>query len=91
MEEQEMSQESETNLSEGYCIKIHVLPDGFKVSDPEPIEDYTADSDDTTQDEPQEDEVIPDEATMLKNVLAVIKSNPVGGSEQQAFDATAAS
>ena len=92
MEEQEMSQESEANLSEGYCIKVHVLPGGFRVSDPEPIEDYAADSSELEEEdsEPQEDELIPDLASMLKNVMQVVNSNPVGGSEQGAFDQVAA-
>lgn len=77
MPDEKMEDYSEQNLSEGYCIKITVRPDGFSVSDPKPIE----------QDEyNQSDETIPDLTAMLKNVMAVIEENPLEGSESEGFD-----
>lgn len=90
MEQEQSSLESGIDLSQGYCIKVHVLPDGFKVSEPEPIEEYAAEESET--DEPEtEDELIPDLASMLKNVMAVVQGNPVGESEQSAFEKSASS
>lgn len=77
MPEEKMQEFSEQNLSEGYCIKITVKPDGFSVSDPKPIEEDEYN---------QSDEMIPDLTAMLKNVMAVIQENPLEGSESEGFD-----
>lgn len=77
MPDEKMEDYSEQNLSEGYCIKITVKPEGFIVSDPKPIEEDEYN---------QSDETIPDLTAMLKNVMAVIQENPLEGSESEGFD-----
>ena len=79
----EMQVNQDTNLSEGYCIKIEVLPGGFTVSDPLPIESKEADSEQYTD---SDEETIPDLTSMLKNVMSVIQENPVSGGEKEAFE-----
>jgi hypothetical protein len=79
---------SEANLSEGYCIKIEVLKNGFTVSDPLPID---AKSEELAEGEDYQDEdgeLISDLPTMLKNVMAVIKEHPVSGGEEEGFAST---
>lgn len=76
MLEENMEEETEQNLSEGYCIKIYVSANGFQISDPEPIE----------ADESDPGELIESEADLLKHVLAVLKENPVEPSEAEGFD-----
>lgn len=94
MPDMEMDANSEGTLDEGYCIKIEVLKDGFTVSDPLPLE---AKSEETTELEAEDEqytdtdgELIPDLPSMLKNVLAVIKQNPVAGGEEAGFEESAA-
>ena len=79
----EMPVNQDTDPSEGYCIKIEVLPGGFTVSDPLPIESKEADSEQYTD---SDEETIPDLTSMLKNVMSVIQDNPVSGGEREAFD-----
>lgn len=88
MPDQEMDSNSDTDLSEGYCIQVCVYHDGYTVSDPEPLpESESADSESGEQSAPEsEEEKIPDLATALKHVMKVIKDNPVSGGEQDAFD-----
>ena len=83
MLDQEMLMNSEEHSSEGYCIKIAVLKNGFTVSDPKPLEATDEESDTEYQD--ADGELIPDLPTMLKNVMAVIKENPVAGGEEEGF------
>ena len=83
MLEQKTLMDSEENSSEGYCIKIEVLKNGFTVSDPKPLEATDAEPDQEYQD--SDGELIPDLPTMLKNVMAVIKENPVAGGEEEGF------
>ena len=83
MPAEEMQANPDTNLSEGYCIKIEVLPGGFTVSDPLPIESKEADSEQYTD---SDEETIPDLTSMLKNVMSVIQENPVSGGEKEAFE-----
>ena len=88
---QQLNMNPEANLSEGYCIKIEVLKDGFTVSDPLPIDSKSEESDPLEGESETEDyqdsggELIPDLPTMLKNVMAVIKENPVSGGEEEGF------
>jgi hypothetical protein len=84
---QQLNMNPEANLSEGYCIKIEVLKDGFTVSDPLPIEAKSEELDEGEADEYQDSdsELIPDLPTMLKNIMAVIKENPVAGGEEEGF------
>ena len=67
----------------GYCIKIEVLPGGFTVSDPLPIESKDSEAEQYTD---SDEEMIPDLSSMLKNVMAVIQENPVSGGEKEAFE-----
>lgn len=83
MPAEEMQANPDTNPSEGYCIKIEVLPGGFTVSDPLPIESKEADSEQYTD---SDEETIPDLTSMLKNVMSVIQENPVSGGEKEAFE-----
>jgi hypothetical protein len=80
MPAEEMQVNQDTNPSEGYCIKIEVLPGGFTVSDPLPIESKDEQYTDSDED------VIPDLTSMLKNVMSVIQENPVSGGEKEAFE-----
>jgi len=74
MLEENSEEETEQNLSEGYCIKVYVYPNGYFVGEPEPL----------TADEPGE--LVESPSDMLKHILAIIKSNPVEPSEQEGFD-----
>lgn len=91
MPAQEMDVNSDQDLSKGYCIKVEVYPDGFTVSDPLPLDDSSEEYAEGSEDNPQEEaeEKIPDLTSMLKNVMQVVKENPVGQGEEQAFDETA--
>lgn len=88
---QQMNTESESSLTEGYCIKIEVLPDGFTVSDPLPLETKSEESvelDESTEDEYSDEagDVLPDLTSMLKAVMSVVNDNPLQESEQAGFD-----
>lgn len=83
MPKDEMVVNPDKNLSEGYCIKIEVYPDGFTVSDPLPIDEKTDAGEQYTD---TDGELIPDLTSMLKNVMAVINENPVSGGEKEAFE-----
>lgn len=76
MLEENMEEETEQNLSEGYCIKIYVRPNGFQISDPQPMEDEDEDY----------GELVESPSDMLKHILAIVKSNPVEPSEAEGFD-----
>lgn len=76
MDVQNMNMEDEQNLSEGYCIKVYVYPNGYSVGDPEPLED----------DESIPGELVESQTDLLKSILAILKSNPVEPSEQEGFD-----
>ena len=90
MPNETMPVESEGALTEGYCIKIEVLPDGFTVSDPLPLE---AKSEETMELEGGADEysdsngeVLEDLTSMLKAVMQTVQDNPLQESEQSGFD-----
>ena len=76
MLEENMEEETEQNLSEGYCIKIYVRPNGFQISDPQPMEEEDEDY----------GELVESPSDMLKHILAIVKSNPVEPSEAEGFD-----
>ena len=84
---QPMVTNSEDNLNEGYCIKIKVLRNGFTVSDPLPIEAKSEELEEVPSEDYQDSdgELIPDLPTMLKNIMAVVKENPVSGGEEEGF------
>lgn len=83
---QPMVTNSEANLNEGYCIKIEVLKNGFTVSDPLPIEAKSEElAEGETEYQDEDGELIPDLPTMLKNIMAVVKENPVSGGEEEGF------
>ena len=67
-------------FSQGYHLGIDVLPDGFRVSDPEPL--HAAPNPDEQESEP---ELVPDLTTALKHVVAVVKAHPIAPSEQDSF------
>lgn len=75
MLEENSEEEMEQNLSEGYCIKVYVYPNGYSVGEPEPL----------TADESEPGELVESPSDMLKHILAIIKSNPVEPSEQEGF------
>lgn len=56
---------------DGYRIYLDVLPDGFHVSDPQPLP-AAPQGEQETQDD------IPDLTTAIKHLLAVVKANPIG-------------
>jgi hypothetical protein len=67
------------DLSQGYCVDLYVYGDGsYAVGEPEPIDE---DHDDTSV------EKVPDLATALKHLIHVVKSNPVGASDEEHFAA----
>lgn len=82
---QQLNMNSEDNMNEGYCIKIEVLKDGFTVSDPLPIEAKSEELAEADDYQDSDGELIPDLPTMLKNIMAVIKQNPIGGGEEEGF------
>ena len=73
---------------EGYSIRIDVLPSGYRVSDPEPLPAEPSDATSETEaGEPSEAyEVVPDLATAIKHVLAVIKAHPLDESPESQMD-----
>lgn len=82
-EEAPTPSEEGSDLSQGYHIVVTVRPDGYSVSDPEPL----ATTSDESQDPAPSGEVVPDQLTMVKHLLQVIKSNPIGGNPQEEFQA----
>ena len=63
------------DLSQGYCVEVHVLPDGtFGMSGPEPLEMEAAEGEN-----PSGDQQFQSVGEALQAVLAVIRDNPVGG------------
>ncbi len=80
-EEPSDAEKTPVTQGEGYCIRFCVLPDGFSVSDPEPlpaVPEY----------QPQDPtaETVPDMTTAIKHLIHVIDKNPIGGDEQAGFD-----
>lgn len=85
-----MPEETAGDMSQGYVIELSVLPDGtFKVSGPEPLEVEAAEEEGAPGSEMGEDFASIGDA--LKGVLMMIKQNPVGGDDQQQFEAGYAS
>lgn len=76
MLEENMEEETEQNLSTGYCAKIYVYPNGYSLGDPEALE----------EDESEPGELIESETDLLKHVLALLKDNPVEPSEAEGFN-----
>jgi hypothetical protein len=66
--------------SQGYCIKLMVSPDGYRVSDAEPMsnegveEEYAGDT-------------YPDLLTALKHITAEVKKHPLGDDSHAQFAA----
>ncbi len=90
MEDMEMPLESAApaseDLSQGFEICIYVSPTGFRVEGPLPMEPepQTARPE---MDEMESDEDVPDVATALKHVLAIIKENPLGNDAESQMQA----
>lgn len=88
-------------ISQGYCIKLYVKPDGsFSVGDPEPTEQESSDTNASAEpDEAQEPheaksgseadeyESLPDLATALKHIMAVVKEHPIEQNPETSFEA----
>lgn len=73
---------SPSDLTKGYCVKLHVYGDGsFGVGEPEPMDDEAESNDDG------DDAHIPDLTAALKRLLNVVKTNPIGDDEEAQFDA----
>lgn len=85
----EMNQEQD--LSQGYTICVEVLPDGFRVSEPMPLNSYSdVENNESESDEENSESLQPDIASALKQVMVVVQANPVGQSEASAFNESAA-
>ena len=84
-----MMDEGETasgDISQGYSLEISVLPDGtFKLGAPEPLEVEAEEETGAPGEELGED--FPSIGGLMKALLEVVKRNPVGGDEQQNFEA----
>lgn len=75
-----------TDLSQGYCVELSVLPDGtFKVSGPEPLAEEAEEEQGEPGSEMGQD--FDGIAEALKGMLRIIKDNPVGKDEQADFNA----
>ena len=72
--------DSGSEVSEGYCIKLYVTPEGFRVSSAEPM------SHEGTDDEHAGD-TYPDLKTALKHIVAEVKANPVSHDANAEFAA----
>lgn len=71
------------DLSAGYCVEVHVLPDGtFGVSGPEPLAQEAEEGE-----SPTGDQSFPSIGEALKAVLGVIRDNPVGQDESAQVEA----
>lgn len=83
MDNMEMSPESANtpsqDYSQGYMICVNVSPTGFTVEGPLPLapEPQTEDLN-HEQDHEEIDEEVPNVASALKHVLAIIKDHPLG-------------
>lgn len=74
------------DLSQGYSIEISCLPDGsYKVSGPEPLQDEAAEEKGEPGSETGED--FPSVGAALKQVLQLIKENPMSSNADQQFGA----
>lgn len=81
-------------MSKGYCIEISVLPDGtFNVGEPESLEEENEEEQGGAQAEGEgadDDDKGTDYQSvsdMLKGVLKIVQSNPVGDNPQAQFSA----
>ena len=74
---------------EGYTITITVTPSGFRVSEAQPImgEEMGEDMGEGMGEEMGEEMLMPTAGEMLKHVLAVVKSNPLGAGEDEQVEA----
>jgi hypothetical protein len=78
------------DFSHGYEICVYVKPNGFQVEGPLPLEaEPSGEGLPTDQAEPHEetDATLPDLATALKHVLAIVKENPVSQDGLDQFNA----
>ena len=67
------------DYSQGYMITVTVSPNGFHVEGPQPW--------DKPQGEYEEMEELPDMASALKHVMAIVKENPVGNDAEAQMQA----
>ena len=76
------SPEGQGDLSQGYVIHLTVKPDGFQVSEAEPLASEESEGD-TSDSQP----TYPDLTTALKHIVAEVKSNPLGDDSHAQFAA----
>lgn len=80
-------EDAQQDLAQGYCVELHVLPDGtYKVVGPEPLEEEAQED----QGEAAGSEAGKDVSSIgdaLKAILGIVKANPVGNSDQASFEA----
>ena len=85
MENEEMTPESadpaSQDYSQGYEICLYVTPTGFRVEGPLPL------APEPQTEAPEQEDEIPDMATALKHVLAIIKENPLGNDAEAQMQA----
>jgi len=75
----------QSDLSQGYYVEFYVHGDGtYAVGEPHPISE---EKDEEGREQEQEPESIPDLTAALKTLLNVVKTNPIGASDQESFDA----
>lgn len=95
--EDENEEESPTpvseDLSQGYQLRISVTPQGFTVSDPEPLapapseevapapSEEGAPSPDLSAAKAKTEEILPDRVGLVKALIGVLEANPMGEDE----------
>ena len=85
MEDMKMGEEvanpESQDYSQGYEICLYVTPTGFRVEGPLPLEP------EPQIEAPEQEDEIPDMATALKHVLAIVKENPLGNDAEAQMQA----
>lgn len=67
----------EGDISQGYCVRFEVTPNGFSVSEPEPLSAPSEYSEGQEADE-SAPAPVPDLTTAIKELLHVVKAHPLG-------------
>lgn len=83
---QEIDQDVEEvshDLTEGYCVKFYVWPDGsYSLGEPVPIDDEEYDANEQSDGEHQTDLT-----SALKRLINIVKQHPVGSNDEEQFSA----
>lgn len=77
----------ERDITHGYQIVIAVTPEGYRVSDAEPLAASPMMPKAQSEDASESEDTIPDLTTALRHVMAVVKANPIGDDAQSQFEA----